>query len=123
MSPTNRTSWMTDTQAKSGTASATDEAKKAGEAAMTGSDSGAPAAGGEPGSANGAGSFGSSSPFGSSSSLGSPGEHTTGGTPKFQRAPGMAPPPDSLTVPIQSPASLGGGATAPTSGSAMGSTA
>ncbi|WP_426509015.1 DUF3566 domain-containing protein [Dactylosporangium sp. McL0621] len=107
---------MTDTQAKSGTASATDEAKKAGEAAMTGSDSGAPAAGGEPGSVNGAGSFGSSS------SLGSPAEHTSGGTPKFQRAPGMAPPPDSLTVPIQSPSSLGG-ATAPISGAAMGSTA
>src|SRR4051812_49754521 len=80
---------MTDTQAKSGTASATEEAKKAGEAAMTGSDSGAPAAGGEPGSANGGSSL----------------EHTTGGTPRFQRAPGMVPPPDSLTVPIQSPVS------------------
>jgi len=103
---------MTDTQAKSGTASATDEAKKAGEAAMTGSDSGAPAAGGEPGS-NGAGS---------SASTGLSAEHTTGGTPKYQRAPGMVPPPDSLTVPIQSPASAGG-ATAPIHGSAMGSTA
>ncbi|MER7281685.1 DUF3566 domain-containing protein [Dactylosporangium sp. NPDC000244] len=100
---------MTDTQAKSGTASATDEAKKAGEAAMTGSDSGAPAAGGEPGSVNGAGTSG---------------ETTSGGTPKFMRAPGMAPPPDSLTVPIQSPASAGG-STQPVSfpGSGMGTTA
>ncbi|WP_433081896.1 DUF3566 domain-containing protein [Dactylosporangium sp. CA-052675] len=100
---------MTDTQAKSGTASATDEAKKAGEAAMTGSDSGAPAAGGEPGSVNGAGTSG---------------ETTSGGTPKFTRAPGMAPPPDSLTVPIQSPASAGGSAP-PVSfpGSGMGTTA
>jgi hypothetical protein len=84
---------MTDTQAKSGTASATEEAKQAGEAAMTGSDSGAPAAGGEPGSVNGAGTSGPA------------GDYTTGGTPKFTRAPGMAPPPDSLTVPIQSPTS------------------
>ncbi|GAA2368081.1 DUF3566 domain-containing protein [Dactylosporangium salmoneum] len=82
---------MTDTQAKSGTASATDEAKQAGEAAMTGSDSGTPAAGGEFGAVNG----------------GLPGETTTGGTPKFMRAPGMAPPPDSLTVPIQSPSGTG----------------
>ncbi|MFB9408689.1 MULTISPECIES: DUF3566 domain-containing protein [Dactylosporangium] len=103
---------MTDTQAKSGTASATEEAKQAGEAAMTGSDSGAPAAGGEPGSSNGAGSFGS---LGSSSL-----EHTSGGTPKFQRAPGMVPPPDSLTVPIQ-PASAP--PAVPTSGAGMGSTA
>ncbi|WP_432833529.1 DUF3566 domain-containing protein [Dactylosporangium sp. CA-092794] len=87
---------MTDTQAKSGTASATDEARRAGEAAMTGSDSGAPAAGGELGAVNGSAM---------------PGETTTGGTPKFTRAPGMAPPPDSLTVPIQAPAS--GGSTAP----------
>lgn len=28
-------------------------------------------------------------------------EKTAGGTPKYVRAPGMAPPPDSLTVPIQ----------------------
>ncbi|WP_433612023.1 DUF3566 domain-containing protein [Dactylosporangium sp. CA-139114] len=100
---------MTDTQAKSGTASATDEAKKAGEAAMAGSDSGAPAAGGEPGSVNGAGTSG---------------ETTSGGTPKFTRAPGMAPPPDSLTVPIQSPASAGS-STQPVSfpGSGMGTTA
>src|SRR5215218_8408671 len=82
---------MTDTQAKSGTASAaTDEAKQAGEAAMTGSDSGAPDAG----TVNG---------------TSTPGETTIGGTPKFQRAPGMAPPPDSLTVPIQSPPSVAKG--------------
>src|SRR4051812_44560623 len=79
---------MTDTQAKSGTASAaTEEAKQAGEAAMTGSGSGTPAAGGDAGAVNG-------------SSL--PGETTSGGTPRYQRAPGMVPPPDSLTVPIQS---------------------
>ena len=101
---------MTDTQAKSGPASATDEAAQAGEAAMTGSDSGAPAAGGEPGTVNG----------------GLPGETTTGGTPKYMRAPGMVPPPDSLTVPIQSPpaspvlpVSIPGGLP-PTSGSATG---
>jgi hypothetical protein len=112
---------MTDTQAKSGTASATEEAKQAGEAAMTGSDSGAPAAGGEPGSSNGAGSLGSFNSL----------EHTSGGTPKFMRAPGMLPPPDSLTVPIQSPAAAGNSAPAPfgtgskpTSGAGgMGSTA
>ncbi|MET7393087.1 DUF3566 domain-containing protein [Dactylosporangium sp. NPDC005572] len=92
---------MTDTQAKSGTASAaTDEAGEAGEAAMTGSDSGAPAAGGEAGAFNGNGLAG---------------ETTTGGTPKFMRAPGMAPPPDSLTVPIQSPASVVGSAAPPMS--------
>ncbi|MFC5005320.1 DUF3566 domain-containing protein [Dactylosporangium cerinum] len=112
---------MTDTQAKSGTASAaTDEAKQAGEAAMTGSDSGAPAAGGDAGAFNGAST---------------PGETTIGGTPKYQRAPGMVPPPDSLTVPIQSPPSVGVakgkagvvtpppvtlGSAAPTSGAATG---
>ncbi|GGM09829.1 DUF3566 domain-containing protein [Dactylosporangium sucinum] len=98
---------MTDTQAKSGTASAaTDEAGEAGEAAMTGSDSGAPAAGGEAGAVNGNGVVG---------------ETTSGGTPKFTRAPGMAPPPDSLTVPIQSPASVVGSAgVKPVSGSATG---
>ena len=112
---------MTDTQAKSGSASAaTDEAKPAGEAAMTGSDSGAPAAGGDAGAVNG---------------TSTPGETTIGGTPKFQRAPGMAPPPDSLTVPIQTPSvakgkagvvtpppvTLGSGtAAAPTSGAATG---
>src|SRR5690242_18117752 len=105
---------MTDTQAKSGTASATDEAAEAGEAAMPGSDSGAPAAGGEPDAVNG-GYI--------------PGETTTGGTPKFTRAPGMAPPPDSLTVPIQTPPSAGGATPpplsfpagmSPTSGSATG---
>ncbi|MEU0553576.1 DUF3566 domain-containing protein [Dactylosporangium maewongense] len=112
---------MTDTQAKSGSASAaTDEAKPAGEAAMTGTDSGAPAAGGDAGAVNG---------------TSTPGETTIGGTPKFQRAPGMAPPPDSLTVPIQSPSAavgkagvttpppvtLGaGGPAAPTSGAATG---
>ncbi|MFG2038760.1 DUF3566 domain-containing protein [Dactylosporangium sp. NPDC048998] len=105
---------MTDTQAKSGTASATDEARKAGEAAMTGSDSGAPAAGGEVGAING----------------GAPGETTSGGMPKFTRAPGMAAPPDSLTVPIQTPSSTSSGPTpppvsipvsaAPASGSATG---
>ncbi|MEV6925376.1 DUF3566 domain-containing protein [Dactylosporangium sp. NPDC051485] len=84
---------MTDTQAKSGTASATDEAKQAGEAAMTGSDSGTPA-GGEFGAVNG----------------GLPSETTIGGTPKFMRAPGMAPPPDSLTVPIQTPSGTGSAA-------------
>jgi hypothetical protein len=90
---------MTDTQAKSGTASAaTDEAKQAGEAAMTGSDSGAPAAGGDAGAVNG-------------SSM--PGETTSGGTPKYMRAPGMAPPPDSLTVPIQSPSSSVGSSLPP----------
>jgi hypothetical protein len=99
---------MTDTQATSGTASATDEAKKAGEAAMTGSDSG------EPGAINGAAA----------------GEHTSGGTPKFTRAPGMLPPPDSLTVPIQTASSASGNSAlppmsvpagvAPTSGSATG---
>ncbi|UWP82761.1 DUF3566 domain-containing protein [Dactylosporangium fulvum] len=104
---------MTDTQAKSGTASAAaDEAEPAGEAAMTGSDSGAPAASGDAGAINGSG------------------ETTSGGTPKFTRAPGMAPPPDSLTVPIQSPASAVGSSTTqpvsiqsgakPTSGSATG---
>ncbi|MET7417980.1 DUF3566 domain-containing protein [Dactylosporangium sp. NPDC005555] len=110
---------MTDTQAKSGTASAaTDEAKEAGEAAMTGSDSGAPAAGGDAGVVNG---------------TSTPGETTIGGTPKFQRAPGMAPPPDSLTVPIQAPPSVAKGkagvvtpppvtlgSAAPTSGAATG---
>lgn len=86
---------MTDTQAKSGTASAaTDEAKPAGEAAMTGSDSGAPAAGGDAGAVNGTSTAG---------------ETSIGGTPKFQRAPGMVPPPDSLTVPIQSPPSVAKG--------------
>ncbi|MGI5246333.1 DUF3566 domain-containing protein [Dactylosporangium sp. CA-139066] len=101
---------MTDTQAKSGSASATDEASEAGEAAMTGSDSGAPAAGGEPGAVNG----------------GFPGETTTGGTPRFTRAPGMAPPPDSLTVPLQSPSAAGPppvsipAGVAPTSGPATG---
>jgi len=88
---------MTDTQAKSGTASATEEAKRAGEAAMTGSDSGAPAAGGD-GAVNG-------------SSL--PGETTSGGTPKYMRAPGMPPPPDSLTVPLQSPSSGAGSSLPP----------
>ncbi|MDG6101242.1 DUF3566 domain-containing protein [Dactylosporangium aurantiacum] len=110
---------MTDTQAKSGTASAaTEEAKPAGEAAMTGSDSGAPAAGGDAGAFNGSST---------------PGETTIGGTPKFQRAPGMAPPPDSLTVPIQAPTSVAKGkagvvtpppvtlgSAAPTSGAATG---
>jgi hypothetical protein len=108
---------MTDTQAKSGTASAAaNEAKPAGEAAMTGSDSGAPAAGGDAGSVNG---------------TSTPGETTIGGTPKFQRAPGMVPPPDSLTMPIQSPSVAKGTAgvvtpppvtlgSAPTSGSATG---
>lgn len=110
---------MTDTQAKSGTASAaTEEAEPAGEAAMTGSDSGAPAAGGDAGAVNG---------------TSMPGETTIGGTPKFQRAPGMVPPPDSLTVPIQAPPSLAKGnagavtpppvtlgSAAPTSGAATG---
>lgn len=106
---------MTDTQAKSGTASAaTNEAKPAGEAAMTGSDSGAPAGGGDAGTVH-------------RSSLA--GETTSGGTPKYQRAPGMVPPPDSLTMPIQSPSSVMGSAAppgsipvsvAPTSGSATG---
>ncbi|MER7005224.1 DUF3566 domain-containing protein [Dactylosporangium sp. NPDC000555] len=105
---------MTDTQAKSGTASATDEARKAGEAAMTGSDSGAPATGGETGTIND----------------GAPGETTSGGMPKFTRAPGMAPPPDALTVPIQTPSATSSGptpppvsipaSTAPTTGSATG---
>src|SRR5258705_857761 len=97
---------MTDTQAKSGTASAgnahagamtaTDKADSAsaGEAAMTGPDSGAPAAGGDAGAVN-RGSM--------------PGETTSGGTPKFMRAPGMVPPPDSLTVPMQAPPSVATG--------------
>ncbi|MEV0131300.1 DUF3566 domain-containing protein [Dactylosporangium sp. NPDC050688] len=109
---------MTDTQAKSGTASAaTEEAKPAGEAAMTGSDSGAPAAGGDAGAING---------------TSTPGETTIGGTPRYQRAPGMAPPPDSLTVPIQAPSVAKGtagvvtpppvtlGSATPTSGAATG---
>ncbi|MEV8516184.1 DUF3566 domain-containing protein [Dactylosporangium sp. NPDC051484] len=88
---------MTDTQAKSGTASATDEARKAGEAAMTGSDSGAPATSGEAGAINGS----------------APGETTSGGMPKFTRAPGMAAPPDALTVPIQTSSSTSNGTTPP----------
>jgi hypothetical protein len=37
-----------------------------------------------------------------------PGEPNTGGSSKFTRAPGMVPPPDSLTVPVQSPSVTSG---------------
>jgi hypothetical protein len=89
---------MTETQATSGTASAgtgqphSEAAPETGEKVQ---DGGTPASGGED----------TRNAVGRASV---PADRTAGGTPKFTRAPGMAPPPDSLTVPIQSPPAASG---------------
>jgi transmembrane protein DUF3566 len=85
---------MTETQAKSGTASAG--------SAQAGADQPADAAGmGAAGSDSGAPEGGSDANVVGRAAV--PGETNSGGGPKYMRAPGMVPPPDSLTVPIQSP--------------------
>jgi hypothetical protein len=90
---------MTETQAQSGTASA-----ESGPALDDSVAPSAPAGGqGAGGSGSDAGAPAGSDGSGASGRASVPGERTTGGTPKFTRAPGMVPPPDSLTVPIQAP--------------------
>jgi len=90
-----------------------DASERAGgaEAAVSGPGTG-PSAGASPGSSSSSPSSGGDSKAAGRASVPAvPGPPSSGpasdGTPKFVRAPGMMPPPDSLTVPVQSPAAKG----------------
>src|SRR5690242_12384237 len=107
---------MTDTHAATASDSKADASERAGGAEAVVSGAGAGASAGAPSGSTGSGAHAkaagrATAPADGGRPGGAPSAPSADGGPKFVRAPGMQPPPDSLTVPVQTPAAVKGTAT------------
>src|SRR5689334_113998 len=106
---------MTDTHAATASDSKADASERAGGAEAVVSGAGAGASAGASSGSTGSGADAKAAGRATVPADGRPAGASSGqsadGGPKFVRAPGMQPPPDSLTVPVQTPAAVKGTAT------------